>query len=212
MKKVIAVVLLAILGLTGLGCVAVSKYATPATVDQAAVKYAAEAGVIDANSYRGYANLEKAERLERALESAYKLYTLGIEQARERHELDYGILAKISAANTKRGQATEAALFSERGLIPLVAGLAGFGGLGGLIGLLRKRPGDITPVEMESALTSAGMDVQDKERQMLEIVAGVQAFLSKPEVSDEAKGGLKDSLTMAQSGDTRKVIAALKAV
>ena len=208
MRKTIAIMLLLVLGLTGLGCVAVSKYATPAPkASEAALKYGYEAGILDPNSYRGYANLEKAERLEVALESAYQVYTLGLEHATERHELDYGVLAKVAAANTKKGRATETAFFSEKGIIPLVAGLAGFGGLGSLIGLMRKRPGDITPQDMELALGGAGVKLKDKERQMLEIVRGIQAHLDT-DPPDAAM--LKGHLERKQSADTRVSVAALK--
>jgi len=213
MKRIIVLVLLAILGLTGLGCVAVSKYVTPAPkASEAALEYGYKAGVLDPNSYRGYANLEKAERLELALESAYNIYTLGLEHATEKHELDYGILAKVAAANTKTGKERETALFSEKGLIPLIAGLAGFGGFTGLIGLMRKRPGDLTPADLQTATAQAGIDLGDKERQMHELVVGVSEFMATYDKSTVPGGALRSALEKATNTDTKQTVAALKAV
>jgi len=213
MKKVVAIILLACMGITAVGCVALSEYATPTPVSQAAVKYAAEAGVIDANSFRGYANLHKARKLGAAVKAAYEVNTLAMDQLQERHELDYAILSEVVSRDTKIGEHREQALFSETGLLPAVLGLAGMGGLGGLIGLSRKRPGDVTPEELKAATAQAGIDLKDKERQMLEIVQGVQKFLDAPiPPGNDYKAELKGALTMAQSGDTRKAVAVLKTV
>lgn len=208
MKRIIALVLLAILGLTSFsGCVAVSKYATPATIDPTALQYVIEAGVTTPDAYRGYANLEKAERLVRDVEAARIVYELGLPQT---PELDYDTLAKLSAANTKLAQENEASLFSPTGLITLVAGLMGFGGFGGLIGLMRKRPGDITPADMEKAMTKAGMDVNDKERQMLEIVKGIQVFLTEYNKSSSPGKALRAALEAKTNTDTKQAVAVLK--
>jgi len=212
MRKIVAIILLALMVATGLGCVALSEYATPAPVDKAAVKYAAEAGVIDANSFRGYANYEKARRLERALQSAYKVYTLGLDQAKERHELDYANLEKVVAANTKTGKQREAALFGETGLISMGIGLAGMGGLGGFLGLMRKRPGDITPAELEAATVQASVEVKDKERQLLEIIGGVSEFMKTYDKTTEPGMALRASLKTTTNSDTKQVVAAIKAV
>jgi len=151
MKKIVAMLMLAIMGIAAIGCVALSEHVTPAPVNPAAIKYAAEAGVVDANSYRGYANLYKARKLGIAVKAAYEVNTLAIDQIQERHELDYGILNEAVTRNTKIGEDREALGFGPKGIIPMALGLAGMGGLGGLVGLMRKRPGDVTKDELNSA-------------------------------------------------------------
>lgn len=213
MRKLVALVLLALMAATGLGCVAVSEYATPAPKpSEAALRYIAKAGVSGPNSYRGYANLEKAIRLERELESAYKVYSLGLEQAAERHELDYGILAKASAAKTKKAKHTEQALFGEKGLISMGLTVAGLGGFTGLLGLMRKRPGDITPIELEKATAQADIDLQDKDRQMLEIVKGVSVFMGKYDKTTAPGLALRETLKDTTTIGTRTAITTVKAM
>lgn len=212
MKKIVAVILLALIVATGFGCVAVSEWLTPTPVDKAAVKYAVEAGVIDANSYRGYANLEKARRLGAAVKAAYEVNKLALDQLVERNELDYGILNEAVTRNTKIGMKREQALFSETGLLPLAAGAMGMGGLGGLLGLMRKRPGDMTPVEFERATAQAGFDLNTKERHLLEIVGGVSEFMETFDKNTEPGKALRLSLSDKTNSDTKRAIAALKVV
>lgn len=211
MRKLVALVLLALMVAIGIGCVALSELATPAPKpSEAALKYIAKAGVSDPNSYRGYANLEKAIRLEKELESAYNVYSLGLEQATERHELDYGILAKASAAKTSKGRHTEQALFGEKGLISMGLTVAGLSGFTGFLGLTRKRPGDITPIELEKATAQAGIELQDKDRQMLEIVKGVSVFMKKYDEKTAPGAELRSTLEAKTNTDTKQAIAALK--
>jgi len=217
MREVIAIVLLAILAAACLGCVTLSEYITPATVSPAAVKFAAEAGVIDANSYRGYANLAKARRLGAAVKAAYEVNVLAMDQMRERHELDYGILNEVATRNIKIGEQREEIGFGETGILPAALGLVGMGGLGGFLGLMRKRPGDMTPADLEKATAQAGINLGDKERQLLEVVQGVEIFLDTYKSTTDNKAAvmvkeLKTALKTKTNADTKQVIAALKAV
>ena len=213
MRKLVALVLLALMAATGVGCVALSEYAAPAPrPTKAAEEYAVKAGVFDPNSYRGYANLAKARAFEKTLESAAKVYRLGLQQAHERHELDYGIHTKASAANTKKGEYAEQTLFGERGLISMGLTMAGLSGFTGLLGLMRKRPGDITPVELDTAVAQVGIDLKDKDRQMLEIVKGVSVFMDAYDEKTTPGAGLRSALEAKTNTDTKQVVAALKAV
>jgi hypothetical protein len=196
------------------GCAAVSEYVTPAQIDQRAVDYAASAGIVDPNDYGGYGNLLKAVRLQTAVQAAYEVNSLQLQQMQERNELDYGLLNEVVSRNTKIAQAREEMLFSEKGLISLGLGLAGMGGLGGFLGLMRRRPGDVTQAEMRSALADAGVSVGKKEEQMLEIILGVQAFL-RAHQTEVAGGGkaddavaaqLKEFLDKAESKSTRQAV------
>lgn len=212
MRKIVALILLALMVATGFGCVAVSEWLTPTPVDKAAIKYAVKAGVADANSYRGYANLEKARRLGAEVKAAYEVNKLALDQLAERNELDYGILTEVVTRNRKIGERREAALFDETGLLPIIAGAAGMGGLGGLLGLMRKRPGDITPVEFEQATAQAGINLKDRDRQMLEIVGGVSEFMRQYDKKSEPGIALRTALRTKTNTDTKQVVAALRVV
>lgn len=195
------------------GCAAVSQYVTPAEIDQRAVDYAASAGVIDPNDFDGYGNLLKAVRLQSAVQAAYEVNSLQLQQMQERNELDYGLLNEVVTRNTKIATQREETLFGEKGLISLGLGLAGMGGLGGFLGLMRKRPGDVTQAEMQTALADAGVSVGEKEEQMLEIILGIQTFLRSHQeqiggkaVDDAVAVQLKECLDKAESKSTRVAV------
>ncbi len=209
MKATISLLCILFIGI-GLGCASMSDYLTPAKVDQKAVEYAVSAGVADANEFRGYANLEKAIRLETAVESAYEVKTLALAQMQEKNQLDYGLLKGVVMNNTKLAREREQALFGETGLLSMGLSLLGVGGLGGILGLMRKRPGDITPAEMEAALAEFKGRVSDKERQFFEVVKGVQVFLN--EHPGDIAEQLKAAITLVRSADTKTAIAEAKAV
>lgn len=208
MKCVFALLALMILGI-GIGCASLSEYVTPATVDQKAVDYAESAGVIDADDFDGFANLEKAIRLEIAVMNAFEAKSLALEQMQEKNQLDYGILRGVVVNNLKIARQREERLFSEKGLLSMGLSLAGFGTLTGVLGLMRKRPGDITPQEMEKAVVDVKGEVTQKERQFIELVKGVQKYISTH--NGEAEG-LKQCLATEQSTDTKQAVALTKAV
>lgn len=194
----------------GIGCAAFSEYVTPATIDPQAVAYAASAGVADANSFKGYANLEKAIRLEVAVQNAYEVKTLAIEQLQQKNQLDYGILQGVVARNTQIARDREVELFGEQGILSLGLTALGFGGFTGLLGLMRRRPGDITPQEMEQAVTTVKGELTTKDRQILEIVKGVQKLLTTYPKGTPIGDELRANLSI-QSVDTRQTVATIKA-
>ena len=208
MKCVFALLALMILGI-GIGCASLSEYVTPATVDQKAVDYAESTGVIDADDFDGFANLEKAIRLEIAVMNAFEAKSLALEQMQEKNQLDYGILRGVVVNNLKIARQREERLFSEKGLLSMGLSLAGFGTLTGVLGLMRKRPGDITPQEMEKAVVDVKGEVTQKERQFIELVKGVQKYISTHNGEVE---GLKQCLATEQSTDTKQAVALTKAV
>lgn len=209
MRALLCILCVAAIGI-GVGCAALSEYVTPASIDQKAVEYVVKAGVADANDFKGYANLEKAIRLELMVENAYEVVTLALEQMREKNQLDYSILRGVVINNTKVAREREELLFGETGLLAVGLGALGAGGLGSILGLMRKRPGDITPQELEAALADVKGEVTAKDRQVIEIVKGVQKFLDK-----YPKGTVYgDELRLAlsnQSIDTREAVAVAKA-
>jgi hypothetical protein len=210
MKVILSIACVLALGL-GIGCASLSDYITPATVDQHAVEYAASAGVVDANDFRGYANLEKAIRLEVAVNNAYEVKTLALTQMQEKNQLDYGVFRGVTVNNTKIAREREAALFGETGILSMGLSLLGVGGLGGVIGLMRKRPGDITPQEFEQTIADIKGEVTIKDRQFVEVVKGVQNFLNG-HAGEAIATELKAAISTVRSADTKEAIALAKAV
>lgn len=214
MKTILSLLCVAALAI-GVGCASLSEYVTPAAVDQTAVDYAVSAGVAEPNDFKGYANLEKAIRLEAAVGNAYEVKTLALAQMQEKNQLDYGILRGVVTNNAKLARQREEQLFGETGLLSVGLSALGAGGLAGILGLMRKRPGDITPQEMESTVASIKGEVTTKDRQILELIQGVQKFINENR-DDESTCALVDdlkvALSAAQSADTKQVVAIAKAV
>lgn len=198
-----------ILLIGGIGCAAFSSLVTPATVDKQAVKYASSAGVIDANDFRGYGNLDKATRLKTAVDAAFKVKELSLTQMMEKNKLDYTQLSGVADSNMKIAQSKEDLLFGEKGLLSLGLTAAGLGTFTGLIGLMRKRPGDITPQEMEQAVVDIKGEVTTKERQLIEVVKGIQVVLDAHPKTDPLGAELRAALSK-QSLDTREAVAVAK--
>jgi hypothetical protein len=209
MKTTLSILCTLILGV-GIGCASLSEYLTPAAIDKQAVEYAASAGVADVNDFTGYANLEKAIRLETAVSSAYEVKAMVLTQMQEKNKLDYEILRGVVTANAAAARDQETQLFGETGLLSLGMTALGFGGLTGLLGLMRKRPGDITSQEMESAVASIKGEVTVRDKQIIEIVKGVQKILDKYP-KGTAFGDEMRTLLSNQSSDTRQTVAVVKA-
>lgn len=197
----------------GIGCASLSNLLTPATIDKQAVQYAAGAGVIDANDFRGYPNLDKAIRLKAAVDAAFRVKELSFTQMMQKNQLDYSQLVQVANANMEASKAREEMLFGEQGLLSMGLGLLGMGGLGAIVGLMRKRPGDITPQEMETALASVQGEVTTKDQQFLQLVKGVQSFLNAHKsgsADDPIAVELKAAMNGVQTVETRQAVASAK--
>jgi len=203
---VIAFSLLAIVG--GIGCASLSHYVTPATIDQRAVDYAAKAKVADSNAFGGYANLDKAIKLENAVGDAHAKNQLELMQLIDKDSLEYAQLNNIASSNRQVAQAREEQLFGPEGLLTMGLSMAGFGALTGLIGLLRKRPQDITPDELTQLIAGKDAELTDKEKQFVELVKGIQNFINASPTNSEI---LKTELAKVQSADTKTEVAKVKA-
>lgn len=195
---------------SGLGCAALSEYVTPAAIDRRAVEYVTDAGIADPNVFAGYGNLDKANRLAAAVGDAHQVNQQALSQLLDKDSLEYSQLLDVTQNNRQIAAAREEMLFGETGLLALGATAAGFGTLTGLIGLARKRPGDITPQQLNEALDGTGAELSEKQNQFAELVTGIGNFLK----SDFAKHGaglnLKGALATAQSAATKKAVAVLK--
>ena len=196
----------------GLGCAALSEYITPARIEPKAVAYAADAGIADPAAFEGYQNLEKALRLEAAVNAAHQAIQFSYAQLMEKDNLDYSILNDLVMNNLSIARAREESLFGEAGLLSIGLSMIGAGGFAGIIGLMRKRPGDITKEEMESTLTSIKGELTDKDRQLIELVRGIQSFIDANGKSETVVSELKKYLATAQSTDTKVKVAEAKAI
>lgn len=219
--KIIIVLISLFLIVAGLGCVAISELATPARIDTKAKVYAVERGA-DANDYRGYPNLAMSNQLLRDIESGHLKTVQDIQQAADRENLEYSIVTDTTKIDNQIAKQREQMLFGEKGLLSLGLSMVGFGTLTGLIGLMRKRPGDITQVEMEQALaTVTGKTTEElsaKQRQFAQLVKGVQEFMdtyrkTPPIGEGSAEIVLKDMkafFNATQDTDTQVAVAEVK--
>ena len=210
MKKntvLILIGLVAIIG--GIGCASISELVTPAELDRRAVDYVDEAKVADANAFEGYGNLYKVRKLANALNNAHELNQFDLAKLMDADNLQYSQLAGSVGADLKQAQVREEMMFGADGLITLLLTAGGVGTLTGLVGLMRKRPQDLTPEEVQVALGQSTAALSEKQKQMYEIVTGVQRYIetfqgNPPNGTVES---LKTALSKAQSADTKRVVA-----
>ena len=193
--------------LAGLGCASLSQYITPADIDPKAVDYAVEAAVAEPNEFAGWPNLDKALKLESAVNNAHATIQLALLQQIDKDQLRYGQLNNITVTNRQIAQAREQQLFGPEGLLTMGLSMAGFGTLTGIVGLMRKRPSDITPEELAQAISGKESELTEKQKQFVELVKGIQNFINtKPDVAET----LKTELARVQSADTKTEVAKIK--
>lgn len=208
-KTIIVVVISAALICGGVGCVALSKMVTPADIDRGAVQYAERGGSAEPNEYAGWPSLDKAERLVKDVDAAHNSIQLTLKQQIERDELDYSTHRDVVATAVEKGQALEGMLFGPEGLLTMGLSMVGAGGLAGFVGLMRRKPGDWAPEEVDSALKQAGLESEIKGAQIVEIVKGIEnlkAYLPEG-VWDANKGKVSEKM----SDGTKKAVASAKA-
>ena len=211
MKTTITIISVLLI-IAGLGCASLSSLVTPSPLDTKAIDYAEQAQTIDPATLAGYKNLDKAIRLENAVDDAHEVNQLMIQQMMEKDQLDYAQLNDIVINNRMIGQKREELLFAEDGLLTLGLSMAGFGSLTGLIGLMRKRPQDLTPEEVEKAYADVKGELSDKDRQLIELIKGVQNILNTTQEKDNnLLDQFKLTLGNAQSADTKIKVAEIKA-
>jgi len=183
MKQLIIALVSLILIAGGIGCSTTLSYLiTPADKDQDAVDYVVEAGVADPNEYKGFFNLDKAIKLMKDVSISYTIRKQKLVQALEREETKHSILSETTKANKDVALEREEALFGPTGILSMGMTLMGVSGAG-ILGLMRKRPKDFTPEEMQNALAEATGRKQEelstKEKQFTQLVKGVQTFVNK---------------------------------
>jgi len=211
-----AILLLSIILVIGslAGCV-LSKYVTPGTIDNRAVAYVIEADVADANDFKGWHNLIMAAKLKDLVDIASKLTQQRLDQMKDQDTLHHAIHQKVATNNYQNAIETEGLLFGETGIISLVMGMTGMGAFTGFLGLSRKRPQDVTPQEMQTALAQAtGKTVEElsaKEKQFMQLVKGIDKFIDPTNGTETgAINALKDCLEKTQDEVTQAAVAVAK--
>lgn len=214
MKKFIVLTFSLIMAITGLGCAALSYYITPAPKDEKAVKYVVDAGIAEAEDYAGYANLVKALQLQKDVDVAYEVIMFNLQQTIDSEELRHTILKKSTNANAKIGLDREAALFSEKGLLSFGLSLIGVSGFTGVLGLMRKRPGDWSKDEVDSAITEATgttlAELEAKNKHLTQVVKGISEFMKQYKGNEDVILALKAACDKAQDTDTQIAVAGVK--
>lgn len=212
MKTVICV-LAGVIMVLGIGCAALSSYVTPATLDQGAIDYASQAGVISSDELGGYPNLIKAERLQTAVDGAHQNIQLDIQQIMEKDNLKYSQLKSVVASNLATAKSFEDMMFGETGLLSTGLAALGAGGLAGFVGLMRKRPGDVTSEELSAAITKATSGIESEkistETALTQVVASVQKFLDTADPTIAEK--FKLICSTVQDTSTQVAVAEIKA-
>lgn len=212
MRKVIIIVCL-LLALIGFGCAALSEYITPATIDQKAVEYVVINDCGYSSEYDGYPSVFKAERLKKAVDVAHASVQLRLQQLSQSDDFDYGVHKSIVTSNVIVGRQREELLFGQTGLLSMLLPAVGLSAFTGLLGLMRKRPGDFTPQDVEQAIaTVQGKTTEEltiKDRQFAQVVQGVQKFLDTWPATEVSKE-LKSIMDKMQDTDTQIAVATAK--
>jgi len=213
-KKMIVIVSLCLL-IMGVGCIPLSHYITPATIDKAAVKYAASEGLSDVNDFSGYPNLAKAILLDEKVDATFAVKTQKAQQLIEDNNLEYSLLKKATVPNVTVGLEREQSLFGEAGLLSLGLSCLGVGGLGTFIGLMRKRPGDITKEEYHQAFADiqnkAAGELSEKDKQLVELVMGFENLKKTFKADVHLLDTFKSMMNKVQDTSTRVAVAEIKA-
>jgi len=180
MKKllfgVILLVSLAIAGM-GIGCAAMSEYATPATINPRAVDFVVETGVADPNEFKGWPNLHKALKLDSYVDMAYEIRFTTLKQSIEDLQIDYSHLNEIVTKNLQDAQEREQELFADGGILATALTAGGLGSFVGLLGLFRKRPGDMTKEDFQKAIEPIKGELGIKDQQFAQVVTGVEKIM-----------------------------------
>jgi len=123
----------------------------------------------------------------------------------ESKKLEENILRGIVDHDVDVGESREELIFDPvTGAVAVGLSLFGIAG-GGYLGLMRKRPQDITPQEMEKALGDIKGEVTDKDQKILQLVASVKKVIDAQSTTaskDKIKKILKDN----QLPDVRAVV------
>jgi hypothetical protein len=206
-KRILAYILLAVVVIGG-GCMGtMSEELTPGRIDPRIVNFNVESGVADANDYDGflYPSLATLRKLQRDFEAAKAITKQELEHMIEQKLLELNVLQGTLDTDVELAEAREDWAFNPTtGAIVMGLSLMGVAG-GGLVGAMRKRPQDVSPEEMEKIVGDIKGDVDEKDRQILNLVASVKNVLEDMP-TEESREAMKKTLKAAQLPDTRVAV------
>lgn len=206
MKKVIAYVLLAVV-IVGSGCIGtMSEHLTPGRIDKDIVEYNEEAGTGSAEDYKGflYPSLAELRLLQTDFDAAIAVTNQELEHLVESKQLQAKILKGIVTNDIEIAVARHDFLFDPTtGAIAIGLSLLGVGA-GGYLGLIRKRPQDATPAEVEKAIGVVKDEVEDRERKIMQLVASMKNVIDAQAV--EVQNEMKKILKAGQLPETRAAV------
>ena len=199
-KRLIAYLVLAVVVVGGCAMGTLSQELTPGHCDPDVVAYNKAAGVGDANDYKGlfYPSLVSVLRLQADFDAAVILTDQELQHMIEKKKLNDDILKGTVDGDVKLAVAREDWAFNPTtGVFAIGLGLAGISAAG-FLGLMRKRPQDITPKEMETALIEVKGEVDERDRSIIQIVAGMKNVLADLP-TDENREAMKKILNASQT-------------
>ena len=207
-KRTLAYLVLAIVVVGGCAVGTMSQEVTPGRADPKVVAYNKEAGVADADEdYKGlfgYPSLSSVLRLQTDFGAAVVLTDQELQHIIEKKKLNDDILRGTVDNDVQVSVAREDFIFNPTtGVLAIGLSLAGIAG-GGYLGLMRKRPQDITPQEMESALGEVKGEVDDRDRKIISLVASMRNVIDAQPA--DAQKQMKEILKAGQSPETRVAV------
>lgn len=217
MRKFLIILASVLMLVVGVGCATLSHLMTPTEVDQRSKNYVIEKGAGEEEDYRSWLwpNLADAQKLDEDLDIAHDMEQFRLQQELAKDTKDYSHCKKVSSQNVISGLQREEALFGEKGLLSLGLSLAGMGTLTGYLGLRRKRPGDLTPQDMEKALAEAtgktAEELSAKQKQFVQVISGVSTLMkdwktNSPDLYEKAKAVFNTT----QDTETQVAVATAK--
>jgi len=212
MAKTIIVLVSLLFMVAGCGMMAVSEFITPSRLDKNAVDYVVNSGVRDADAYEGYPNLDKANRLVDDVDNAHEVVQFNLQQRADKDNLDYSIHRDVVVVNRQDAMSREEQLFAPNGLLSTGMALLGVGGLSGFVGLMRRKPGDWSPDDVDNAIAEASgkttAELSAKQKQVIQLVQGIQQFMN---LNPQAATQMKPILNQTQDTDTQIAVSSVKA-
>ena len=209
MKKLLAYFVLAAVVIGG-GCIGtLSEELTPGRVDPDVVAYNEEAGTGAAEDYKGilFPSLASVKRLRTDFEAAVVVTNQELKHLVEQKQLQAEILKGVVTNDFEIAVAREDFIFNPTtGALAIGLSLAGIG-VGGYLGLMRKRPKDITPVDMEKALAGVKGEVDDRDRKIINLVASMKNVIDL-QPDDKRRQEVKSVLKSGQLPETRAAVKA----
>lgn len=208
MKKIFAYIVLAAV-LIGGGCIGtLSEELTPGRCDPDVVVFNEEAGTGNSEDYKGlfFPSLASLKQLQADFKAAVAVTNQELKHLVEQKQLQMDILNGIVDDDVKIAVAREDFMFNPTtGALAIGLSLAGIGA-GGILGLMRKRPQDVTPVEMERALGEVKGEVNDRDRKIINLVASMRNVIHSQAANGNDGLDITAILKSSQTPETRAAV------